>query len=254
MAMDQEQLEKVYQELGDEHLRDLAEEPENLTDAARIAVAAEMRRRGFAPDPDAAAPDLATAPVSIAPVTEPELESGFGAGMPGIFPGGASMMEQALEPAEPDADPKDGMSRLISFYDGIELSKACGFLEDAEMEPVIEPIAGDALSGVPPRFEVWLETSEIEPAKTLLRAKMGLFPLAEIDEEDDDEEFIAQPATGLVGVFESAAEAEEVKDLLVDDGITATVAEDEDEGMWRVTVAPEDQEKAVAVVAGELGL
>ena len=253
MAMDQGQLEKVYQELGDEHLRDLAEEPENLTDAARIAVAAEMRRRGFAPEPTAGAPNIVMPEGVVTPVDEPELEAGFGAGMPGIFPGGASMMEQALEPAEPAADPKNGMSRLISFYDGIELSKACGFLEDAEIEPVIEPIAGDALSGVPPRFEVWLATAEIEPAKTLLRAKMGLFPLAEID-EDDDEEFVEQPATGLVGVFESAAEAEEVKALLVAAGIESTVAEDEDEGMWQLTVAPENLEKAIAVVAGELGL
>ena len=253
MAMDQGQLEKVYRELGDEHLRDLAEEPENLTDAARIAVSAEMQRRGFAMKPVTGAPIATAAEAVIAPVSETELETGFGAAMPGIFPGGASMMEQALEPAEPDADPRNGMSRLISFYDGIELSKACGFLEDAQIDPVIEPIAGDALSGVPPRFEVWLETDEIEQAKTLLRAKMGLFPLAEMDADDADENFV-EKATGLVGIFESVEEADEIKNLLVGDGLTATVAEDEDEGMWRVTVAPEDQEKAIAVVAGEFGL
>ncbi len=248
MAMEQERLQKIYRELGDEHLRDLAEEPENLTDAARMAVAAEMRRRGLAPEPVASEALSGTPGTAIAPVTEAELETGFGASMPGIFPGGASMMEQALAPAEPAAVPKNGMGRLISFYDGMELSKACGFLEDAEIEPVIEPIAGDALSGVPPRFEVWLEAGEIERAKTLLRAKMGLFPLAEVD----DEEFVDQPATGLVGVFESAEEAEEVKALLEEDGIAATVTEDE--GMWQVMVAPEDQEQAIAVVAGELGL
>jgi len=45
-----------------------------------------------------------------------------------------------------------------------------------------------------------------------------------------------------------------VRDVLEEDGIEATVAHDEDEGMWRVTVAPEEQERAIAVVAGELGL
>lgn len=248
--MEQERLEKVYRELGDEHLRDLAEEPENLTDAARIAVAAEMRRRGFAPPAPAGGPAPDAAAKAIPPVAEAELEQGFGAGMPGIFPGGASMMEQALAPAEPDADPKDGMSRLISFYDGIELSKACGFLEDARMEPVIEPIAGDALSGVPPRFEIWLEAGDIEAAKALLRTKMGLFPMAEVD----GDEFVDQPATGLVGMFESVEEADEVRALLAEEGIAATVAEDADEAMWQVTVAPEDQERAIALVAGELGL
>ena len=242
MAGEQDRLGKLYGEMGDEHLLDMAEEFDDLTDDARTALTAELRKRGILPQPPGAE--------SLLPVIEPELENGFGAGMPGIFPGGASMMEQALEPAEPDAKPKGGLSRLISFYDGIELSKACAFLEDGEIEPVIEPIAGDALSGVPPRFEIWLETNDIEPAKTLLRAKMGLFPAAEVGDED----FVEQPATGLVGVFESVDEAEEVKDLLVDDGITATVSEDEDEGMWRVTVAPEEQEKAIAVVAGELGL
>jgi hypothetical protein len=247
MAMQRERLEKVYEELGDEHLRDLAEEPENLTDAARLAVAAEMRRRGFAPEPVDGEAELGAPEAAITPVTEPELETGFGAAMPGIFPGGASMMEQALEPAE---SAKDGMSRLISFYDGIELGKACELLEDARMEPVIEPIAGDALSGVPPRFEVWLETGDIEAAKALLRAKMGLFPAAEVDDED----FAEQPASGLVGVFESAEDAYEVRDVLVEDGIEATVTHDADDGMWQVTVAPEEQERSIAVVTGELGL
>ena len=79
---------------------------------------------------------------------------------------------------------------------------------------------------------------------------MGLFPLAEVD----DEEVTGQPATGLVGVFESEDEAEDVKELLVEDGFEATVTHDEDEGMWQVMVAPEDQDKAIAVVAGELGI
>ncbi len=242
MGMDQGRLEQFYAEMGDEHLLDMADEIDDLTDEGRMALTAELRKRGILPEKPA--------PTPIMPEIEPELEDGFGAGMPGIFPGGASMMEQALEPAEPSADPKDGMSRLISFYDGIELSKACRFLEDGEIEPVIEAIAGDALSGVPPRFEVWLETGDVEAAKTLLRAKMGLFPLAEVD----DEEFTDQPVTGLVGVFESEDEAEEVRTLLVEDGIEASVTHDEDEGMWHVMVAPELQEKAIAVVAGELGL
>ena len=242
MGMDQGRLEQLYAEMGDEHLLDMAEDMDDLTDEGRMALTAELRKRGIFPEPPPQQP--------IMPEMEPQLEDGFGAGMPGIFPGGAAMMEQALEPAEPTADAKDGHSRLISFYDGMELSKACGFLEEAALEPVIEPIAGDALSGVPPRFEVWLQTGDIETAKTLLRAKMGLFPAAEVDGDGFDEE----PATGLVGVFETRDEAEEVMELLVDDGFEATVTHEEDEGMWHVMVPPKDQEKAIAVVAGELGL
>ena len=242
MGMDQGRLEQLYAEMGDEHLLDMAEDMDDLTDEGRVALTAELRKRGILPE--------TPAPTPMMPEIEPQLETGFGAGVPGILPSGASMMEQALEPAEPTADAKDGHSRLISFYDGLELSKACGFLEAAALEPVIEPIAGDALSGVPPRFEVWLETGDIEAAKKLLRAKMGLFPAAEVD----DEEFADQPVTGLVGVFESEDEADEVMALLLEDGFEASVTEDEDEGMWHVMVPPKDQEKAIAVVAGELGL
>jgi hypothetical protein len=242
MATDQGRLEQLYGEMGDEHLLDLADNMDDLTDEGRMVLKAELRKRGILPEP--------SEPQPIMPEIEPQLETGFGAGVPGILPSGAAMMEQALEPAEPTADPKNGMSRLISFYDGLELSKACGFLEDAEIEPVIEPIAGDALSGVPPRFEVWLETGNLEVAKALLRAKMGLFPLAEVDGDGFD----GEPATGLVGVFETREEAYEVKALLVEDGFEASVTEDEDEGMWHVMVPPTDQEKAIAVVAGELGL
>ena len=175
--------------------------------------------------------------------------------MPGIFPGGASMMEQTLEAAEPSAEPKDGMSRLISFYDGLELSKACGLLEEAEIEPVIEPIAGDALSGVAPRFEIWLETPDIEKAKILLRAKMGLFPLAEVDEDDDGSANPGSDADELVvAEFDSAAEAEAAKTILAEAGIAARIdADDTDMTLSAVVVPAEDQERALEFVGGENG-
>jgi hypothetical protein len=183
-------------------------------------------------------------PATIVPTEEAERETGFGAGIPGVFPASASMMEQALEPRQTRA----GMSSLISFYDGIELSKACGLLEDAGMEPSIEAIDGDAQTGVPPRFEVWLDAGDLDEAKSLLRGKMRLFPLAEVDGETE------VPATGLVGVFTSSAEVKEVKALLADAGIVATVAPDEETGEFEVTVAPGEQERAIEVVASGMGL
>jgi hypothetical protein len=237
METEQDRLQKLYGELGDEHLLDLAEDADDLTDEARLALAQELRRRGLRPEPLAD-----QAPVET---VEPERESGFGPGIPGMFPSGASMMEQALEPPE---SAKDGLSRLISFYDGIELAKACALLEDAEMEPSIESIAGDALGGVPPRYEVWLQTEEMERATSLLRTKMGLFPLQEVEGEGE------AAATGLVGVFDTATEAEEVRALLVEAGIAATVAQDDGFGEWEVTVEPGEQERAVAVVASGMGL
>jgi len=239
METEQDRLQKLYGEMGDEHLLDLDDDKDDLTDEARLVLAQELRRRGLAPQP----------PVEEAtiPFVEPELENGFGPGIPGIFPSSAAVMEQALEPPQ---SPSHGRSSLIAFYDGIELAKACAILEDAEMEPVIEPVEGDAMSGVPPRFEVWLLQRDIEPAKALLRLKMGLFPLPEVEGDGDPE----ASESGLVGVFETAAEAEEVRTVLLAAGISATVEQDPEYNEWEVSVAPEDQERAVAVVAGGMGL
>ena len=248
MATDQGRLEQLYGEMGDAHLLDMAGNMDDLTDEGRLALTAELRKRGILPEPPS--------PEAIVPEIQPELEQGFGAGMPGIFPGGASMMEQTLSPAEPSADPRDGMSRLISFYDGLELSKACGFLEEVAIEPVIEPIAGDALSGVAPRFEIWLETAGIEPAKALLRAKMGLFPLAEVDEDDDGLDGADSGADELVvAEFDSAADAEAAKAVLTAAGIAARIDEDDTDSTVSAVVVPaEDQERALELLAERMGL
>jgi hypothetical protein len=242
MVTEQERLQRLYAEMGDEHLLDMAEEEDDLTDEARLVLAQELRRRGITPEPP---PQEQIAP--IVPVEEAEREAGFTPGIPGMFPSSASMMEQALEAPHTN---KDGLVSLISFYDGMELSKACAILEEAEMEPVIEPIAGDAMSGVPPRFEVWLEKDQIEPAKNLLRLKMGLFPAAEVDSD----EYAEAETTGLVGVFETVDEAEEIRGVLTDAGFVATVVPDANNEAWEVVVAPGEQERALAVVAGAMGL
>ena len=236
MEGEQERLERLYRELGDEHLLDLADESGDLTPEAEGVLQRELQRRGLKP---------ATAePEAIVMTEEPERESGFGAGIPGVFPASAAMMEQALEPKQT----REGMSSLISFYDGIELSKACGILEEAGMEPSIEAVDGDAQTGVPPRYEVWLETEDVEEAKSLLRDKMGLFPLAEVDGEAD------VATTGLVGVFQSTADVDQVRELLTEAGIVVTVTPDAETGEYEVSVPPEEQARALDVVANGMGL
>jgi len=46
MAGEQDRLGKLYGEMGDEHLLDMAEEIDDLTDDARTALTAELRKRG----------------------------------------------------------------------------------------------------------------------------------------------------------------------------------------------------------------
>jgi hypothetical protein len=253
METEQERLQKLYREMGDEHLEDMAEDADDLTDEARLVLVQELRRRGLEP----IATRVHQEPVgvrvdAIEPDVEPEREQGFGAGVPGMFPGGAAAMEQALEAPRTR---KDGLTTLISFYDGMYLAQACEILEAEGIEPVIEPIAGDALSGVPARFEVWLNQGQIERAKALLRLKMGLFPGAEVEGDDAVD---AEVLDGVVGTFETANEAEEARAMLANAGIEGTVSrfvDDESEtAMWELAVDPHERERAIAVVAAGMGL
>lgn len=239
MASEMERLQAMYAELGDEHLRDLADERDELTDEARLALAAEMKRRGWS-DPEPARDE----PVVV---DEPELQSGFGAAIPGVIPAGAGAVEQALEAG---GEVRQGMARLLSFYDGMELTRACEVLEGGNVEFAIEEVAGDALSGLAPHFEIWVGETEQEMARGLLRREMGLFPLAEVDGSGQMEE---APADGVVAMFETRAEADAVQKGLAADGFAASVEGDEDAG-YAVAVTPAEQARALAAVAARMGL
>ena len=119
METEQNRLQRLYGEMGDEHLLDLADDADDLTDEARLVLTQELQRRGIGPVPKAVheAP-LGLVEETIEPDVEPEREQGFGAGVPGMFPGGAAAMEQALEAPRT----KNGLTTLISFYDGMYLA------------------------------------------------------------------------------------------------------------------------------------
>jgi hypothetical protein len=250
METEQDRLQRLYQELGDEHLLDLAEDQEDLTDEARLALGTELRRRGIVPDAAAvAAPGSTVEPTLVA-----MRETGFESGVPGILPGGAAAMEQALD--DSGGEEKDGMRRLIAFYDGLELAKAMAVLDEAEMDPVVEAVASD---GAPAHYEIWVETADLTQAQALLRQRMGLFPLAEVDEDGAIEDGADEgDPMGRVAQFDTEVEAERVRAMLADHGFAAETERDEDEesgkAYWSVTVEPEEHTRAVELVAGELGL
>lgn len=248
METERDRLDRLYAELGEEHLKDLADAPEDLTDEARMSLNAELRRRGLTPD--------ATRDPAAEPEHTPERESGFGAGIPGIFPSGAAVVEQALEPG---GETRLGWVGLISFYDGIELSKACDALEDSDTDFAIEEKSGDALSGAPSAFEIWVRAADVDLSQRVLREKLGLFPQAEFDTETRDEDSGATESDGsmTLGTFESAEEANVVYHLLRDRGLTPTLNEpsaEDEESWWTVEVPAAEHERALAVVAAGLDL
>jgi hypothetical protein len=246
METEQDRLQRLYGEMGDDHLVDLAEGMDDLRDEARMVLLAELRHRGLMPE-------LAT-DGAVGPRVEAERQTGFGPGIPGYLPGGNNAMEQALEVG---GEPKDGLSRLVSLYDGMELSKACAALDEAEMEPVIESILGDV---GPARYEIWLATDQIPQAQELLRRTMGLFPLAEVDtgNEEDQDGVPEGELDGVVGTFETEPEAQEANAILAAAGINGTVLRqvdvETDEVFWQLSVTAAEHDKALLVVARGMGL
>ncbi len=247
-----DRLRRLYAAMEDEHVLDLARDMEDLTVDAKLALTDELRRRNLAPPPVAplASPVLVQSGPAPEPIVEEERAFGFGVGVPGIFPGGEPAVEQALEPG---GEVRSGMVGLISFFDGLELSRACAALEDADISPAIEEIAGDPTIGTSPRMELWVDAADIERSKLILRQKLGLFPLPEVDEAGDQEEIPA--GDGTVGQFASNAEANEVRALLTQSGFAAIVDAPEDaEDAWLVKVDPAEQEAALALLARHLGV
>jgi hypothetical protein len=242
-----ERLQQMYAELGHDHLMDLYDDRDELTQEARLALDQELLKRKLVPAPHTDEP---------APVGEMhERSDGFGVGVPGVFPGAAAAVEEALEP---NGQVRAGMVRLVSFYDGMQLSQACTALEDADVEPAIEESAGDATIGTPTSFQIWVDAGDVEAGQAALRQKLGLFPLAEASEVDDHEA-AGEASDGVVGSFELETEAEAVKALLIEAGFAATTLPspdaDEDGVRWiNVQVPPSESVKAIEFLEQRMGL
>ena len=183
-----------------------------------------------------------------------ERADAFGVGVPGMVPAAGAAVEQALEPG---GETRLGLTSLVSFYDGMQLSQACEALDAAGISPAVHEIEGDATTGTPSRFEVWVDEEDVERGKAALRVRLGLFPL--LDSVEPEGEFAGEELEGeeerVIGEFETPAEAGELKSMLIAAGIPAETAVSQmEEGMTAVVVEPEDYERALELVAERLGL
>ncbi len=248
MEAEQDRLGRLYAEMGDEHLLDMASEPEDLTTDARMALDAELRRRGLEAHRRTPVREGLDGKVSVPADDTNERAYAFGAGIPGVVPASGSAVETALEPG---GEVRQGMSALVSLSDGHELTRACEELEAARVGFAIEEIAGDASMGTPSRYEIWVEAGQQGLGRAVLQEKLGLFPPAEVMGDG-----VALPADGdlVVGEFETAGEAQRVRAMLVEEGFAAKV-EGESEGSGVSVVVPaREQENALQVLAARLGL
>lgn len=232
MDVERERLRTLYKGYTDEQLIEISRDEANLTDAAQTALTEELTARGL----------------EYGPASE-EIESGFGAGIPGIFPSSAAVMEKALEPG---GEVEGDSIELVSLFDGHELSRACEALEAGGVPPEIRQREGNALTGSPSWYEIWVATADLEQAQGILREKMGYFPLAEMDgpdiEGDDDGTMVP------VGSMETRGEADEAVKLLERDGFVARVAAGADGQNFNIEVKLAERERALHALAGDLGL
>jgi hypothetical protein len=175
-----------YHAMGDEELLEFAEGIGSLTERAANVLRREIGDRR-----------LRIAPVVAGP---------SGTSMwwnPGENAGGGAM--------------KHGEIMLMVFHDAIDAGQACEFLEerevDFEMRDVAEKQTGMRGFDSPPPVALGLVVAKAdrERAMAVLREKMGLFPLQEVEEAD---ELVDDGTLSTLGDFARREEAEEIARVL----------------------------------------
>jgi hypothetical protein len=176
-------LQEQYREMSDEELLGLAAKPDDLTEVALEVLRGEMTHRGLKPG---AAED---SPGDLRGMPRQE----FGTRLP------------------------DGSVVLITFYDAMAAGNACDLLEAEGIEVNVRDVSekdgtsGSLYGGPPVALEVIVQASDRERSVAILREKMGLFPLQEVEEAD---ELVDDGTVTAVGFFGKRADADLVAKAL----------------------------------------
>jgi hypothetical protein len=228
---DWQRLAELYRAMSDGELLGLAARPQDLTDTARDVLRGEMSGRRLqveASGADAARPFAERAP--------------------------------DLEPVR--TAPAKGMVSLIVFNDAIAAGEACDLLEQAEIEIEVKDVAtpqsatGMIYGGPPVALQLIVKGADKERAMEILREKMGLFPLQEVEGTDAP---VDDDTTAVLGEFGRREDADEAVRVLADAGFWRRVMENaegsaETDDLYTVEVKEFDQARAVEAVERALGL
>ena len=174
-----QRLQSHYGEMSDGEL--LAVNPEDLTDLAVEVLRGERSRRGLKPE---VPPEASMG--SRWGSRERAQESWPQAALPTVMLGSQPTLDMA-QPENSGVGAKESL--LGSFHDAIEVGRACEFLEANEVpfriEDVAKPRSGSGVYDSPPvALNLIVGKADRERAMAILRQKMGLFPLQEVEEAD----------------------------------------------------------------------
>lgn len=226
-----QRMQEYYGEMSDGELLGIAAKPDDLTDMAREVMRGEMARRGLKLEDAPADP---FSPMERDRLPKPE----FGMKLP------------------------NGMVVLTTFYDAIAAGEACDWLEaegmDVDVRDVSEKssVGGSFYGGPPVAMQVIVSLKDRDQAVKVLREKMGLFPLQEVEEADP---VVDDGTVATLGDFGRREDADEVVKVLDEARIWNRVTANPegsaaDENAWILEVREIDLVKAGELVEKAMGL
>jgi len=248
-----QRLVELYREMKDEELLELAAQPDDLTDEAQGVLRTEMASRRLQA---VAAPVAEAGHIGMAERNA----AGGAAGEVEFYTRAWREPEMKPEPAAKGL--AKGMAVLTTFHDAIAAREACDLLEAEGMEIDVRDVAkahsgsGSFYGGPPVALQVIVQRRELGRAMAVLREKMGMFPVQEVDVAD---EAIDDGTTSVLGAFGHREDAEEVARVLEEAGIWNRIAANEegsveDEDAYTLEVKEVDLVRAGELVERGLGL
>lgn len=223
-------LQEQYGEMSDGELLGLAAKPDDLTDVALEVLRGEMTHRGLKLEAEAADPFSG---LVRNPLPKPE----FGTKLP------------------------DGSVVLMTFHDAMAAGNACDYLEAEGIEvnmrdaSVKDSGGGSFYGGPPVALELIVPGVDRTRSVGILREKMGLFPLQEVEEAD---ELVDDGTVTTLGFFGKREDAEAVAKALDEARIWHRIVANgegtvEDENAFSLEVREVDLVEAGNVVEKAMG-